>query len=1390
MTIQAAYYSTFAVDSLLGVHAKSSNPVYKLAFMKPAFRYNRLNTRWRDIDWREISPSGKPALEPKEIPYPKGGYVVEMVATMVDGKFRFYPRNQSSITTLINYGIQSGWSFKTLVLYESKSGSLVFAFNALETITGDYGGRFLKPRYTESKEVWNAGPPIVSSDLPPNIGGSIDFLRDLALPPYVYDGEVRGIIPGNNNSYFLAGTFTKLAEGRYAGRGAFDLVDSETGLKRPERFKVSGGSVYSIIQNGEGGLFILGDFTAPKKSICKYSAGFEVDSTWKINSNIVGTILTGDIDDKFLYVGGKFKINQGGTNYINLVRFDLETGELDILWNPKPSNQVRVLKIHNEISGGDLGSASNKILYLGGDFVSISSLSSSTSSYTLYQKKYIARLNLGELDDPPMLDLEWGPTLNGSVHTIETNEMHVYAGGSFTVASSMSRRRILRSFHTTNFYLGLDTSWSANWGDHFQSSQNFIQSIALYEDYIFASARSSNNSDRHGSIRTLGAFSTKNSSVLNFFPDFQNGTESSQVLNMSIFGKTLYCVGSFQTVNGESRPGSVSFDLSGQTITILPWSVKTNKSGPTGAGDVCLFPTTAGIFLGGKDLSPISFRSGLCKINEDGKIDPWNPSGLMSSKFNCIERHEGFIYAGSERLVRISETTGLLSHTWPGGLSSASITKNVLALKVFENKLYVGSDGLIGGQRYFARFSLSNSITQDSWNPNIELISSQGASSNAGFVNSIGVSSEKVFLTGKFTKSGGVEREGFAVLRHDTGATLPILCDLELPLSGDGLSERYPIIADNEGAYIAGSFTSAKRGSSVILTGIEQNNFSILNNLCANGSVTSIIPDGSGGFFIGGTFTKILGEKRNRIAHVKQGLNLSSWAPNINGQINKIYKYENYLYVVGSFTQINGISRLRSARFIIQSDGIELDSSYITNFLGGNCQVRAVGSDGTWVYYGLDDSYFNSSSRRFVKLNGFSLNSHRGLVRVSASTGQIDNSWACKINLSISSHYRQIGFIQDICLNPQNNKIYVCGRYSHAFDSTGSGGISYGNASCFSTLSGASIIHPWTVSIPIHPLRNIDYHRVNNRTPQLRLSSSKGISRFKTLNSIKIHNDYVYVAGSPFLWGSGQSIHRSSRVARFPIDQNSSNFGLADTSFKVANQGDDQIVSLVSVVEHSENYGTSLEFDSSGDIHFSSLNTNIATFNSSTKRFSYQPFNGYLKLDGQTGEIKHFLSQMTSYPIYTTAIVGNNLMVFASLSNSAWDLLSSVIFVGNNGSFSPVFSKSHFGTKDSKMSIYKDGRWLYVISNNQLDTDSSKDKYFRVADLNGVDTLLNKEKMLVVSAPSRAKTITKVGNFIVIAGGEMTRDPLALNDTAWGDFIDHGFSNGRKVVYYKITETP
>lgn len=79
------------------------------------------------------------------------------------------------------------------------------------------------------------------------------------------------------------------------------------------------------------------------------------------------------------------------------------------------------------------------------------------------------------------------------------------------------------------------------------------------------------------------------------------------------------------------------------------------------------------------------------------------------------------------------------------------------------------------------------------------------------------------------------------------------------------------------------------------------------------GIANSIISDGSGGWFIGGTFTQIGGVAKAGLAHILSNGSIdSSWnasVDTINSDVRDMIIYGGNLYFGGQFTVVNGQSR-------------------------------------------------------------------------------------------------------------------------------------------------------------------------------------------------------------------------------------------------------------------------------------------------------------------------------------------------------------------------------------------------------------------------------------------------------------------------------------------------
>jgi PKD domain len=82
------------------------------------------------------------------------------------------------------------------------------------------------------------------------------------------------------------------------------------------------------------------------------------------------------------------------------------------------------------------------------------------------------------------------------------------------------------------------------------------------------------------------------------------------------------------------------------------------------------------------------------------------------------------------------------------------------------------------------------------------------------------------------------------------------------------------------------------------------------------GSISAVVSDGSGGYYIGGSFTEVAGHPAENLAHIKSGGEVDTgWLPKANGEVKALAVSGEIVYVGGSFTVIgtNNASRNRVA---------------------------------------------------------------------------------------------------------------------------------------------------------------------------------------------------------------------------------------------------------------------------------------------------------------------------------------------------------------------------------------------------------------------------------------------------------------------------------------------
>jgi uncharacterized repeat protein (TIGR01451 family) len=119
------------------------------------------------------------------------------------------------------------------------------------------------------------------------------------------------------------------------------------------------------------------------------------------------------------------------------------------------------------------------------------------------------------------------------------------------------------------------------------------------------------------------------------------------------------------------------------------------------------------------------------------------------------------------------------------------------------------------------------------------------------------------------------------------------------------------ITASNHTTYLAGDFTyiGPNTGSGVLVNTFT-NKLETTPFQQINGWVRAIIPDGNGGWYLGGDFTKVQGVSRNRIAHILADNTLDlNWAPSVDSSVLALSLVDNLLYIGGRFSAIDGQNR-------------------------------------------------------------------------------------------------------------------------------------------------------------------------------------------------------------------------------------------------------------------------------------------------------------------------------------------------------------------------------------------------------------------------------------------------------------------------------------------------
>ncbi|MDP4239248.1 MAG: MBG domain-containing protein [Bacteroidota bacterium] len=146
----------------------------------------------------------------------------------------------------------------------------------------------------------------------------------------------------------------------------------------------------------------------------------------------------------------------------------------------------------------------------------------------------------------------------------------------------------------------------------------------------------------------------------------------------------------------------------------------------------------------------------------------------------------------------------------------------------------------------------------------------------------------------------------------------------------------------------------------------------------ANGAIYSCVPDGNGGWYIGGDFTHVGTVTRNHLAQLNSAGEVTAWDPNANDRVQCIALSGPDIYVGGYFTSIGGVARNKIAK-LNNADGAP-DVEWNPNSDGPSSIINTIAINGTDILVG---GYFSTMGGQI----------RNNIAKLNNTDGTADPAW-------------------------------------------------------------------------------------------------------------------------------------------------------------------------------------------------------------------------------------------------------------------------------------------------------------------------------------------------------------------------------------------------------------
>src|SRR5262249_46854831 len=161
--------------------------------------------------------------------------------------------------------------------------------------------------------------------------------------------------------------------------------------------------------------------------------------------------------------------------------------------------------------------------------------------------------------------------------------------------------------------------------------------------------------------------------------------------------------------------------------------------------------------------------------------------------------------------------------------------------------------------------------------------------------------------------------------------------------------------------YLAGTFTQVgpATGTGVPISATTGQAIAPFARV-SGGAVNAVVSDGSGGWYIGGTFTAVNQLPRTRLAHVLSDGSVASWYPSPDGTVYALASSGGIVYAGGEFTTVSGTTRSYLAAIDGATGEVMPWNANANNF------VRALAVKPGVLYAGGDFSSAGNQPRQFL----------------------------------------------------------------------------------------------------------------------------------------------------------------------------------------------------------------------------------------------------------------------------------------------------------------------------------------------------------------------------------------------------------------------------------------